>query len=702
MKNLLHKSLAALVLLAAIAFSSCTDSVPSEDFGMSPESNNAGVFFHEDITNYSPKTAHDTLKLAIGRINSDLAASYKIKGNVADSAGHDASNYVILPEATNFAAGQATDTVSIILNGIPYNTDYKVSLSFDAADASQYALSSIEFSIYCEDPDAWELLTDKAIFINNFWSSILSGSTTGYRDVKVKKYKGRDLFRIYGLPATFRYEWTTLFELAPDCELTVDEEEYAIEIDCEKYSDPKSKIKKLYMPFQSLGVKLNQMDGAAYAPGEVYAGSVAYNLQSASTGDYMTEGQYPLGTYDTSTGVFKFGNIAVDYGDDLLGIQLCRSEVALYLDESKMETDIRDLQYKNIRRATYHSRAYLESDGSYMAQGTKLGQCVDEEYEDAENTYRITAPYVSGIDLYFTHNKKTGKLKFLPGQQVGSTALGGYPILCESNTTTYTKTDSTEFYTFNMTFYYINDEGNRYDLGTFKEKLELGSEISYFTADDLVPNTPLDAYVGTWTGEFLFINDLNSAVKSTVTIEKDDDYTLLIRGLAPYMESEYGYDSSLYLDWNDETGVFDFSPQYANTFNSYQINVYTANLDDPNSELYEANSLRVGMLNDGRIAFVNDPNNNQPVNCAVFYTPAQGGALVEPFIPYNLVLEKDESAEEAKAEYPANAKAMTPWRNFNNYRRGQQHSNGIPAFGITQGTTSTSKFYTIKKSNLTK
>lgn len=675
MKSYIYSTIMLLAVVFGMA--ACSDAVPGEDFGESPAVNTDGVFFYTASSAYMAKAKNDTIKLAVGRTKTSAAESYQLVTTVTDSTGNDARNRVVIPATVSFGAGESVDSIMVVMNELDYDVQYTVELSVADGDATPYANCKQKFTVMCEDPDAWEVLTKSAIFVNNFWSSILSGSTTMYGGVTVKKYRNKNLFRIYDLPNTFREEWTSYYQLAPDCELTVDAETYPLEIDCDKYSEPNARIKKLYMPFQSLGIKLGSLSGSPYTCGEVWAGSVAHNLMSASTGEYMSEAMYPLGTYDSQKGIFKFGKIAVDYGEEGFGIQLCGSETALYLDEKDMETDVRDLLYTNIRRAVFKSTAYLADDGTFMNQGTKLGKCNDENYEDAEYTFRISAPYTPGQDLYFTH--KNGRVKFLDGQMTGSTALGGYPIYCEAKTAQYVKTGEEEKYVFDMTFYYTNDNGVRYDLGTFKEELVLGSTITYYTADNLVPGKSIDEYVGDWTGEFVYVSDQNTTVRANVSITKDDKYTLIIRGLAPYMESQNGYDSSLYLDWNDKTGMFDFMPQYANTFNQYQINVYMANLDDPNSELYDAYNLRVGMLEDGRIAFVNNPDNKVAVNCAVFYTPASGGALVEPFIPYNLVLERQ--TEQAKpSRMPDYAKCMMPWAGFANTNRVNRHSYGTPVF----------------------
>lgn len=693
----MNKTLTAIAGMAALLLTACADSVPSEDFGNSPEVNTDGVFFYSANSAYMAKAKDDAFKLAIGRTKCGETKNYRIISTVTDSEGADASDCVSVSDVTSFAAGEDTDSIIVEMKNLKYDQPYHVELSISADDATPYANSTYSFTISCEDPDAWEMLTEKAVFVNNLWSCILSGSTTMYKNVKVKKYKGKDIFRIYDLPATFRAEWTTYYQLAPDCELTVDPLTYPIEIDCEKYSDPKSRVKKLFMPSQSLGVKLGTLEGLT-TTGEVFAGSVAYNLSSASTGEVINEAMYPIGTYDTKTGVMKFGKIFVDFGDEKVGIQLCNSETALYLDENNVEQNIHDMHYKNIRRATFKSKAYLEETGEYMSQGTKLARCIEEDYEDAEYTYRISAPYTAGNDLYFTH--KNGRVKFLDEQLTGSTALGGYPIYCESKNSTYSEVDGKGVYTFNMTFYYINSSSERYDLGTFKEELVLGSEINYYSAEDLIPNKSIDDYVGKWKGDFTFVNDQNSTVTSNVTITKEDDYTLVIRGLAPYMESNYGYDSSLYLDWNDETGTFDFMPQYANTYNQYQINVYMANLDNPDSELYDNNNLRVGFLNDGRLAFVNNPDNTFEVNCAVFYTPASGGALVEPFIPYNLVLERVEEGSTAKPHFPK-ATIMQTCRTPAQLRTNNQRSFGRPVFSLSTATGNGIKYNTIKATGLT-
>lgn len=653
-----------------MAMASCADSVPSDDLGASPACDNVGVYFlQEELNSVKLKGQTDTLTIVMGRAKTEEATSCNLNVEMRNSQG--AVELVKEVDPVSFGRGEAEDTVRLAVGPLAYGENYTVDLSLDESLVSPYAKSQMSFTVYCEDPDAWELLTDSAIFVNNFWSCILSNSTITYKNVTIKKYRGKDIFRIYDLPAAFQREWQEYYQMALNCKPTLTGEE-GLEIDCEKYSDPKKPIKKLYMPFQSLGVELGPIEGSSYTVGEVWAGSVAYNLQSASTGTYLTEGQYPLGTYDSANGVFKFGKIAVDLGDDL-GIQLCNSEIAIYLDESKLETDLHDLLYKNERRAVFKSTAYLNEDGSYVEQGTKIARCVSEEYEDANKTFRITAPYVSGYDLYFVQEGK--RVTFPSGQVTGSTSLGGYPILCESKTCSYVKTDSTEYYKFPMTFYYVNEMGTRYDLGTFNERLDVGSVITYYTPDSLVRDKSIDEYVGTWLGEFVYVQDLNMTVEAQVTIEKDDDYTLVIRGLSPYMEAQYGYDSSLYLDWNDETGLFEFVPQYANTYNGYQINALLANLDDPNSYLYDNGKLIVGFTKDGRLAFVNDPENERLVgtdlNCIVFYTTASGGSLVEPFIPYNLVLTRAKVEDEVVPAFIKSHKytTMLPWSSFGSLQK---------------------------------
>lgn len=675
-------------LFAGLTIASCADKVPTDDKGPSPECDNVGVFFlQEGLNSLKLKDVTDTITIVMGRINTNEATNCDI--NIEMSTADGSVSLVQEKDMVSFAKGEASDTVKFVVGPLEYGVNYNVDLSLDESLVSPYAKSQMSFTVYCEDPDAWETFCDSAIFVNNLWSSVLSNSTITYRDVKIKKYRGKNIFRIYGLPVIFQREWQEYYQMAPNCKII--EGDASLELDCEIYSDPKSSIKKLYIDFQSLGVSLGAIEGTSYTVGEVWAGSVAHNLTSASTGEPISEGQYPLGTYDPANGVFKFGKIAIDYGDDL-GIQLCNGETAIYLDESKLEVDIRDLLYKNERRGVFKSKAYLNEDGSYVEQGTKIARCVSEDYEDANKTFRITAPYVPGCDLYFIQDGK--RVTFPSGQITGSTSLGGYPIFCESKTCSYVKTDSTEYYKFPMTFYYINENGNRYDLGTFDEVLEVGSVITYFTPDSLVQGKSIDDYVGKWVGEFIYVSDQNQTIEAEVTITKDDDYTLMIRGLSPYMEAQYGYDSSLYLDWNDATGMFDFVPQYANTYNSYQINALLANLDDPTGNLYDNGKLRVGFTKDGRIAFINDPDNisvtGSELNSIVFFTTANGGALVEPFIPYNLVLSRSDENSSAVKRHIRSTKASTmiPWSNFGALQKIGNHTVMKTKFGSAGSVTS--------------
>ena len=702
MKKILYKSILALMATISLSVVSCRDAVPEENPYYSSPSEVPGVYFaKEDNSLDLVSLADTTVYVMLKRSDAQEAKTYNILSKATDETGTDVSTLIKVGQTACFEAGSTTAQVPVDISGLSYGINYTLEISVEGIRESAYAVTSTKYRIFCEDPEGWDLVCDTAVFVNNFWSSVLSGATIVYDNITVKRYQQTNRFRIYGLPEIFLTEWQVYFGLGNESELTKSSD-YGIEIDCDKYSDEGARVKKLFMPFQSLGIKLGLLDGTSYNVGEVWGGSVAYNLQSASTGEPISEAMYPLGTYDTLTGVFRFGNIAVEYQDcDELGINTCRSEIALYLDPKMMETDLQDLQYKNVRRAVFHSKAYLNEDGSYMSQNTKVAQCVSEDYADAEKTFRINTPYTTSADLYFTHDKKTNRVKFPSGQIVGNTALGGYPILCEAKTVIYNQTMEKESYVFQMSFYYTNENGERYDLGTFQEELEMGSEITYFSADDLVPNHPIEDYVGSWVGEFTYIQDLNATIRSTVTIEADDEYTLIIRGLAPYMEQSNGYDSSLYMDSNDDTGVFDFFPQYANTFNGYQINAYTANLDDPNSELYMDNSMRVGFLADGRLAFVNEPDNANEVNCVVFYTPAQGGALVEPFIPYNLVLEKEETEDtEAQSNIPANILSMVPWSGFGNINKNHPRSNGHPAFTFSNAAAPARQFLKIKASGL--
>lgn len=716
--NIFNKVVIALAFLS-LAMVSCKDSVPGENPIYADVSSISPIYFSKSDGLFSINNLTDTtLFVPINRMDASAEHTYNVISSVKDESGNDADNIIKVANTVSFPAGESQANIQVDVDGIQYGVNYTIAISIDGIAESEFSNTKTVYTLNCEDPDAWELVCDTAVLVNNFWSSVLSGATITYQDVTVKRYKGTNRLRIYnehakalgftaepypvpnkGMGGLFQWEWTNIYQMAPDAE-NIKGEEYGIEIDCDKYSQEGARVLKVYMPFQSLGVKLNTIESTTYNVSDVWAGSVAYNLQSASTGEPLSEAMYPIGTYDTQTGVIKFGNIAVEYmGSDELGIQLCRSEIAIYLDPSKMESDLRDLNYKNVRRAVFNSKAYLNEDGTYMSQGTKIAACIDSTtYEDWDKTFRILAPYTTGNDLFFTHDKKTGRVKFPAGQQVGSTALGGFPIKCESKTCTYTKTEKEEYYTFNMTFYYTNDEGTRYDLGTFKEQLVVGSEITYYTSNDFVRNVPIEEYEGTWKGEFTYISDLNTTLKYNVTMEMDDDWTLIIRGLAPYMEAVNEYDSSLYLEWNDEEGVFDLFPQYANSLNGYQINAMTANLDDPNSSLYQDNSLMVGFLPNGNIAFVNNPYNREEVNCLVYYTSAQGGALVEPFIPYNFVLERQES--EAKPLMPEGIKTMMPWTSFRDINRNSGHSNGIPSFAFGQTTNTGYRLLNIKDNRL--
>lgn len=709
-----------VAVVAAVAVSACTDAVPSDDRGESPEINNAGVFFNYAASDFSLMDKSGELPyIYVCRANTDHGSDFDIDVTVTDNQGNDASQLFYIPTHIHFNGQELKDSICIRHQDLEYEMPYTIKLKIDSKDANEYATSEIELTVKCEDPDAWILVSDKAVLVNNFWSCVLSGSTVIYDNITVKRYRDTNRLRIYndaaifrdasypvpakGMGALFQWEWSELFQMAPRAE-NLQNEAFAIEIDCDKYSDEKSAVKKVFMPFQSLGVKLNELEGTSYTVGDVWAGSVAYNLSDVTTGLPMEEKKYALGTYDTRTGVIRFGKIAVEFTEcDDLGIQLCRSDIALYLDPSKMEVDLQDLNYKNIRRAVFNSKAYLEDDGSYMSQGTKLAQCTDvDSYEAAEKTFRINAPYVSGFDLYFTHDKAKNRVQFPAGQIVGSTALGGYPIRVESKSPTYVKEGDNESYRFNMTFYYINDEGERYDLGTFPEELVLGSYITYYKADDLETGHDIDDYVGTYVGEFTYVQDFNTTAKAAVTIEKDDDYTLVIRGLAPYMESYYGYDSSLYMDYDDMTGVLDLYPQYANTYNGYQINAYSANLDDPNSELYDGYNLRIGFVADGKLAFVNNPDNGREVNCMVYYTSAQGGALVEPFISYNLVLERQSSSTDAR-RFPSDVQTMVPWSSFRQITKKNPTTYGHPKFTHSQGGVSEGyRWMKLTKSNLSR
>lgn len=718
MKIYIYNRVIIAIALFSFAIVSCLDSVPEENPTYADISCISPIYFSKSDGIFSIYNLADTaLFVPIHRMDVSEDQTYNVVSTVTDEDGNDASSIIKVDDSVSFPQGESLANIHVYVDGIQYSKNYTISISIEGIEESEFSNTTTVYTLTCEDPDAWELVCDTAVLVNNFWSSILSGSSITYEGITVKRYKDTNRFRIYndhakvigftpepypvpnkGMGALFQWEWQFIFQMAPDAD-NIKGDDYGIEIDCDKYSQKGARVLKAYMPFQSLGVKLNNIESTTYNVTDVWAGSVAYNLQSATTGEPLTEAMYPIGTFDTQTGVMKLGNIAVEYmGSAELGIQLCRSEIALYLDPNRMEMDYRDLNYKNVRRATFNSKAYLDDSGAYMSQGTKVAACVDTTYEDYDKTFRILAPYTTGNDLFFTHDKTTGRVKFPAGQQVGSTALGGYPIKCESKTCSYTKTEKEEYYTFNMTFYYTNDEGTRYDLGTFKEQLVLGSEITYYTSDDLVHDVPIEEYVGTWQGEFTYIQDLNTTVKYNLNIEMDDDWTLIVRGLAPYMESYNGYDSSLYLEWNDELGVFDLYPQFANTYNGYQISAMTANLDDPNSNLYQDNSLLVGFLENGNIAIVNNPNNREEVNCLVYFTSAQGGALVEPFIPYNLVLERQET--EARAVMPEGIKTMMPWTSFREINRRSGHSNGTPSFAFGQTTSSGYKLLNLQEQKL--
>ena len=174
------------VILAGMALTGCVDTVPSDDRGSSPEGNTLGLFFvQSDLNSVKLKDVTDTLSIVMGRVQTDEAVTSKV--NVTMSSGGGEVNLVQKVDEVHFEAGEQTDTIQLVVGPLAYGVNYTIDLGVDESLSTPYANSDLSFTVYCEDPDAWEVLSDSAIFVNNFWSCILSNSTVTYKNLLIKR-----------------------------------------------------------------------------------------------------------------------------------------------------------------------------------------------------------------------------------------------------------------------------------------------------------------------------------------------------------------------------------------------------------------------------------------------------------------------------------------------------------------------------------
>ena len=148
-------------------------------------------------------------------------------------------------------------------------------------------------------------------------------------------------------------------------------------------------------------------------------------------------------------------------------------------------------------------------------------------------------------------------------------------------------------------------------------------------------------YVGIWKAPFINLKD-GSAGNSYVRVTPSADYEgcLVIEGLSALD----GYNDAVIAEWSNQTGLVTLGAQWAEDWSGYNM-LFTGY--NPFEGYYTTKSTMIGGLTkDGIFAFLNNPENEDPIQTMRYYA-CQDGAVAGVFsnyVPYPMEWEYAQAA----------------------------------------------------------
>lgn len=620
----INKFIWGLMSVCVLTLSACTDDVPSDNLGNSPEVEGEGVFFPKSMkTSYTltdddpdAATTSGILKLPIQRTTGNLAVTVEMKAEMNAAA----ASVFTVPGTIQFAEGKDTTSVKIAYTNAVRGTKYTLKLSF--ADGTEYANSTQTIVAEYPPQEVWEVVTDEAVYIDQIFS-LWNVSDVMFTGVTVEKLKDKNKYRFLSVYDNSYFTGIGLPGILPD-----DFELPYIILDGESYTKPAGGEETVapenalwQIPRTFLGFSLSSTLDFKYDPEFLTFGSFAYNLSSG--GKPLTENDYPLGSFNKKKQMFDLGvcfHQLPDYGfQKVEGFQL-------WLDKSKMEV-VYDRDYApwtliKEARGTYISGLLGDEFIVDLEQGT------GSEGEDP--IYHLVSVYEKDVNITFFHNEATNTVRIPKKQNTGLSSFGN-DVYMDAKKASYDS--KTKTYTFEVEFYLVDEETGKKSaiLATTTEKFRMG--YTGITLDDLQMGKSIEDYCGGWEAPFLNVKDGSTGKASVMVSSVQGENAVVIKGLSAIPSDEY--DDTISAEYDPQSGLLLLGAQNAVGAMGYDMVLSMFDTNTPGS--FELDSYLIGGLTaDGILAFVNAPDNKTPIN-SVRYLAISGGSPVgwwNEYVPY--------------------------------------------------------------------
>lgn len=653
-----------LLLFGVLAWTACTDEV---EYNPAGPVEGEGVYFPSSMSlSNTIGSAADpeaetsksgSLEFPVARTNGGAAATIGVEVDMDAQA----AAVFDFPESVSFAEGSTETTMTVNYTNLQRGKDYNVNVRF--VEGTDYGSSDVTLSFLFPAFERWEVISEEAVFEDAMFSMLLanaSGPYIGAITVTVEQLEDRNKIR-FRSPYTNAY-FSTVFEPWVDV-IPNDFNPPYIVLDGEAYTEPKEdgslpdlRDCKFYIAPTALGFSVNTNAEMQYNEAMDYNtfGSVAYNLSTAD--GPLTDEDYALGSYNATREMFELG--AVYHNLSGYGFYPVEEGFRLWLDPTKMSVNYdRDYTWTPVPEAT----------GTFTSQAAGGSGIIDVEVAEEDPTlYHFVSLYAEGYNIVFNYDAEAGTVSMPSKQNTGMVnQLGGQEIYVDlAGGTVDTETMT---FTFNMVFYFLDENGRKgYELARTTETFRWGYVQLPPTPEDLVPGRDISEYVGIWTAPFMNLQDGSTTELAVMIspIEGQEQY-LAINGLAP-LAAQNGYDDTLILQYDPESGFLMFFAQNANSFEGTE---YIAVPADINQMILTTEiPLAGGITEDNRFAWfaASDPG-DLDLNSILFINGSN--QIFDPYVATPLVWTPYEEAANAAAQAPALNAPLKPGIKVNQVKK---------------------------------
>ncbi len=570
----------------AIGFAACSDE--DKEFFEPVVLEGQGAYFPQKLkTSYQFEGTEGSFTLNVLRTATTAAADVAVNVEMTEGVG-----LFTVPSIVSFAAGSAESSLTISYAGIERGKNYSMIISL--GDKTPYGDESKTLSMIYpnEVVEEWVVVSEKAIYTDNLYS-MFGANNIQMTGLVVEKEKNSNKYRFKS-----PYDNDYAVYMFGDAVLPANFEAPYIVLDGEKFKAEAPG--KYWIAPTVLGLAMINGVGMTYDPELDNFGSVAGTLSTSSGPISPTSTDYPLGSYDAKTKTFNFGaTFHYLLGDGGGYAVVGDGKFTLSLDPALLEPDYnRDYTWSNVEDATgFYTSGFF---------GESWMQEVQVSAEDS-TFYRFTNVFAQGGHLYFNYDVEKGKVTMPEAQNTGLKTMNNVVYLRDGGCSV----DENGVFTFNCIFYLISNKGKEnevtYDLTKTTETFIWGkTEMELFESD-----MTIDDYVGVWAVPAVSANGVAANVKVAVT--KVSDNVLAVKGLSFDAATGGTYDDdTTYLIYDAETGLLVFQPQVLE--NPYVdgedvFSVYAVPFNSASSSFTTAETLIGGVMPNGTLKFINNPNN---------------------------------------------------------------------------------------------